>query len=271
MASELEEERKQFNPVHFLRAIVDKGILCQLHASEVRVLWVILRHANLKGQSWLGLQKLSIESGLSRQFVQKAIRNLINRRVIRKKLLKVGNKTRVLLTLKLDSLKSQETLLYSEETNQKELSSNNRLLDSQNAKFDSLTSQESLLDSEEKVKSASQVCHFSKSGSPLSLTSQVCNSTNKLENLTTEERSNEERIYIRKNVFSPNFELPEIPRDLPFKVKDRLKYLKAEIKALQRLGTDDKSRQYAGLTRCELQEKLKTKIEAYLQLIEDFK
>lgn len=65
-----------FNQIHFLRYVIDNGYLASITGSEAKLLLLLVRRSNLKGQSWLSLSRLCRETGLSRPVIQKCIKNL---------------------------------------------------------------------------------------------------------------------------------------------------------------------------------------------------
>ena len=68
----------------------------------------------------------------------------------------------------------------------------------------------------------------------------------------------------------PSFsKLPEIPKDLAFQVKDKLREMKAKILELERLILDERGRQMAGFTEAELKAKIERLRREFVHAIED--
>jgi len=63
--------------------------------------------------------------------------------------------------------------------------------------------------------------------------------------------------------------LPEIPKDLAFQVKDKLREMKAKIRELERLSGDEHARQMAGFLPEELRAKIERARKEFVQAIED--
>ena len=63
--------------------------------------------------------------------------------------------------------------------------------------------------------------------------------------------------------------LPDIPKDLSFKVMDDLRDMKAKIRELERLALNERGRQMAGFTEGELKARIEKARKEYVQAIED--